>query len=73
MGDAVPIDYRTKDLVEVIRRAEPDGLDAVIDGMICMDGIKHRLTLKARADAGNHTKTARNQMVGNWNDGGRLT
>ena len=46
MGDAVPIDYRTKDLVEVIRRAEPDGLDAVIDGMICIDKIRYSLTLK---------------------------
>jgi NADPH:quinone reductase-like Zn-dependent oxidoreductase len=31
---ATPIDYRTQDFVEVIRQAEPDGLDAVFDGMI---------------------------------------
>jgi NADPH:quinone reductase-like Zn-dependent oxidoreductase len=31
---ATPIDYHTQDFVEVIRRAEPDGLDAVFDGMI---------------------------------------
>jgi NADPH:quinone reductase-like Zn-dependent oxidoreductase len=31
---ATPIDYRTQDFVEVIRRAEPDGLDAVFDGMV---------------------------------------
>jgi NADPH:quinone reductase-like Zn-dependent oxidoreductase len=30
---ATPIDYHTQDLVEVIRQAEPDGLDAVFDGM----------------------------------------
>jgi NADPH:quinone reductase-like Zn-dependent oxidoreductase len=30
---AAPIDYRTEDFVEVIRRCEPDGLDAVFDGM----------------------------------------
>ena len=30
---AVPIDYRTQDFVEVIRDAEPQGLDAVFDGM----------------------------------------
>ena len=30
---ATPIDYRTEDFVEVIRRAEPGGLDAVFDGM----------------------------------------
>jgi len=30
---ATPINYRTQDFVEVIRQAEPDGLDAVIDGM----------------------------------------
>ena len=30
---ATPIDYRTEDFVEVIRRAEPDGLDVVFDGM----------------------------------------
>jgi NADPH:quinone reductase-like Zn-dependent oxidoreductase len=28
-----PIDYRTEDFVEAIRRAEPGGLDAVIDGV----------------------------------------
>jgi NADPH:quinone reductase len=30
---ATPIDYRSEDFVEVIRRAEPGGLDAVFDGM----------------------------------------
>lgn len=30
---ATPIDYRTENFVEVIRRAEPSGLDAVFDGM----------------------------------------
>jgi NADPH:quinone reductase-like Zn-dependent oxidoreductase len=31
---ATPIDYHTQDFVEVIREAEPDGLDAVFDGMV---------------------------------------
>jgi NADPH:quinone reductase-like Zn-dependent oxidoreductase len=30
---ATPIDYHTQDFVQVIRKAEPDGLDAVFDGM----------------------------------------
>jgi len=30
---AIPIDYRSQDFVEVLRRAEPDGLDAVFNGM----------------------------------------
>ena len=30
---ATPIDYRTEDFTEVIRRAEPSGLDVVFDGM----------------------------------------
>ena len=30
---AIPIDYHTQDFVEIIRQAEPDGLDAVFDGM----------------------------------------
>lgn len=30
---AVPIDYHTQDFVEVIRRAEPDGLNYVFNGM----------------------------------------
>jgi NADPH:quinone reductase-like Zn-dependent oxidoreductase len=30
---AKPIDYRTEDFVEAIRSMEPDGLDAVFDGM----------------------------------------
>jgi NADPH:quinone reductase-like Zn-dependent oxidoreductase len=30
---AVPIDYRTQDFVEVIHRAEPGGIDVVLDGI----------------------------------------
>lgn len=30
---AIPIDYRTRDFVAVLREAEPGGLDAVFDGM----------------------------------------
>jgi len=30
---AIPIDYHSQDFVETLRRAEPDGLDAVFNGM----------------------------------------
>jgi NADPH:quinone reductase-like Zn-dependent oxidoreductase len=30
---ATPIDYHTEDFAQVIRRAEPDGLDAIFDGV----------------------------------------
>jgi NADPH:quinone reductase-like Zn-dependent oxidoreductase len=30
---ATPIDYRTQDFVEVVRNAEPEGLEAVFDGI----------------------------------------
>jgi NADPH:quinone reductase-like Zn-dependent oxidoreductase len=30
---ATPIDYHTQDFVEVMRKAEPDGLDVVLDGV----------------------------------------
>ena len=30
---ATPIDYRTQDFVEVVRKAEPDGIEAVFDGI----------------------------------------
>jgi len=30
---AIPIDYQKEDFVEVMRRAEPDGLDFIFDGM----------------------------------------
>lgn len=30
---AIPIDYRKDDFVEVMRRAEPEGLDFIFDGM----------------------------------------
>ncbi|MBU7048342.1 MAG: zinc-binding dehydrogenase [Theionarchaea archaeon] len=30
---AIPIDYHTQDFVEIIQNVEPDGLDAVFDGM----------------------------------------
>ncbi|MCL4559138.1 MAG: medium chain dehydrogenase/reductase family protein [Chloroflexi bacterium] len=45
---ATPIDYHTQDFVEVIRQAEPDGLDAVFDGMMSMDSIKRALPLLRR-------------------------
>jgi len=45
---ATPIDYRTQDFVEVIRQAEPDGLDAVLNGMTRLDYIKGGLLLLRR-------------------------
>jgi NADPH:quinone reductase-like Zn-dependent oxidoreductase len=45
---ATPIDYHSQDFVEVIRQAEPDGLDAVIDGMTRLDYIKGGLSLLRR-------------------------
>jgi len=30
---ATPIDYHTEDFVKIVRKAEPDGLDVVFDGM----------------------------------------
>ncbi len=44
---ATPIDYRAQDFVEVIRKAQPDGLDAVFDG-IGGDYIKHSFSLLRR-------------------------
>lgn len=46
--EAMPIDYRTQDFVEVIRRAEPDGLDAVFDGMQLSDTVRGGLSLLRR-------------------------
>jgi NADPH:quinone reductase len=45
---AVPIDYHTQDFVGVIREAEPQGLDAVIDGMMRMNTIRGGLSLLRR-------------------------
>jgi NADPH:quinone reductase-like Zn-dependent oxidoreductase len=45
---AVPIDYRTQDFVEVIRGAEPEGIDVVIDGMMRRETIQGALSLLRR-------------------------
>ena len=45
---ATPIDYHTQDFVEVIRQAEPDGLDVVLDGMMRLDYIRQGLALLRR-------------------------
>jgi NADPH:quinone reductase-like Zn-dependent oxidoreductase len=45
--DATPIDYHTQDFVEGIRKAEPDGIDAVFDG-IGGDYIKRGFSLLRR-------------------------
>ena len=42
---AIPIDYHTQDFVDVIRHAEPDGLNAVVSGMTRMDYIRDGLGL----------------------------
>jgi NADPH:quinone reductase-like Zn-dependent oxidoreductase len=44
---AIPIDYHTQDFVEVIRQAEPNGIDAVLDGM-SGDYIRRGLALLRR-------------------------
>ena len=45
---AMPIDYQTQDFVEVIRHAEPDGLNAVISGMTRLDYVRSGLSLLRR-------------------------
>jgi NADPH:quinone reductase-like Zn-dependent oxidoreductase len=45
---ATPIDYHTQDFVDVIRQAEPQGLDAVFDGMMTMHYIRRGLSLLRR-------------------------
>jgi NADPH:quinone reductase-like Zn-dependent oxidoreductase len=45
---ATSIDYRTQDFAEVVRQVEPDGLDAVFDGMMRLDDIRRGLSLLRR-------------------------
>ncbi len=45
---ATPIDYRTQDFADVIRQAEPQGLDVVIDGMMRIETIQQSLALLRR-------------------------
>jgi NADPH:quinone reductase-like Zn-dependent oxidoreductase len=45
--EAVPIDYHTQNFAEVIRAAEPDGLDYVFNGM-GGDYLKHRSSVLRR-------------------------
>jgi NADPH:quinone reductase-like Zn-dependent oxidoreductase len=45
---ATPIDYHSQDFVEEINRAEPDGLDVVLDGMMRLDTIHSSLSLLHR-------------------------
>ena len=42
---ATPIDYHTQDFIQVIRKAEPAGLEAVFDGMMRLNYIKRGLSL----------------------------
>jgi NADPH:quinone reductase-like Zn-dependent oxidoreductase len=48
---AIPIDYHTQDFVEVVRQAEPEGLQAVISGMTRMDYIRGGLRLLQQGGA----------------------
>jgi NADPH:quinone reductase-like Zn-dependent oxidoreductase len=45
---AMPIDYHTQDFAEEIHRAEPDGLDVVLDGMMSLSYIRRSLSLLRR-------------------------
>jgi NADPH:quinone reductase-like Zn-dependent oxidoreductase len=45
---AIPIDYHSQDFVEVIRQAEPGGIDAVFDGMMRLNYIQGGLSLLKR-------------------------
>lgn len=45
---AIPIDYHTQDFVDVVRQAEPGGIQAVISGMTRMDYIRGGLALLRR-------------------------
>ncbi|MBN1121158.1 MAG: zinc-binding dehydrogenase [Anaerolineae bacterium] len=45
---AIPIDYKKQDFVEVIREAEPGGLDYVFDGMMTVDYIRPAYSLLKR-------------------------
>jgi NADPH:quinone reductase-like Zn-dependent oxidoreductase len=46
---ATPIDYRTEDFVAVIRKAEPGGLDVVLDGMMRLEAMRGALSLLRRS------------------------
>jgi NADPH:quinone reductase-like Zn-dependent oxidoreductase len=45
---ATPIDYHNQDFGEVIRQAEPQGIEVVLDGMMRLDMIQRSLTLLRR-------------------------
>ncbi len=45
---ATPIDYHTEDFTQVIRQAEPDGIDIVMDGMMRIAAVRGSLALLRR-------------------------
>jgi NADPH:quinone reductase-like Zn-dependent oxidoreductase len=45
---ATPIDYHTQDFAEFIHRAEPEGLDVILDGMMSLNYIQRGLALLRR-------------------------
>lgn len=42
---ATPIDYHNEDFVQVVRQAEPEGIDVVIDGMLRLETLEGGLAL----------------------------
>jgi NADPH:quinone reductase-like Zn-dependent oxidoreductase len=42
---ATPIDYRTQDFAAVMRQAEPEGIDVVLDGMMTIETVRGGLSL----------------------------
>jgi NADPH:quinone reductase-like Zn-dependent oxidoreductase len=45
---ACPIDYHTQDFATVVRQAEPDGVDVVLDGMMRPNELRRSLSLLRR-------------------------
>jgi NADPH:quinone reductase-like Zn-dependent oxidoreductase len=45
---ATPIDYRSQDFAEIVRAAEPGGLDVVLDGMMRLEMMRKALALLRR-------------------------
>ncbi len=45
---ALPIDYHTQDYVNILRQAEPGGLDVVLDGMMRLEYVRGGLSLLRR-------------------------
>lgn len=46
---ATPIDYHTQDFIDVLKKTEPEGIDAVFDGMMTPDHVRRGLSVLQRA------------------------